>query len=936
MLRARTVPAVVDGRQLASQVLPGCTCGQKQTVAENHPGEHDPARTDAHSATHSDRRRRTPRSARSDGVTGLASVLIASATFGVANASPVAVDVYTAPKQQSDHRARRLQDEDSRTPRSRQTRDVPDMPQPLAKRVPPQPYSSSPPTTGVGITPSGIANHYDFIDGVWVYSDDWQLNGRTGAGPGDFGGSNAVNNPVVDNDDANTVKVQSKQAQYVAASTSSTRVLSAARTSIPESPTATAGVLIAAGDVVVSPVASATTSQATGVQQQTLPTADSSNYPTDLPDGWLATSRTEAYAVPLIIGVSVFLACFIFGLICVMVRRSVRARRRRKYGVKLQEEGRAERHGSDNASLRSGSGQSGSSRGSQREAGQNEKLDEKSEVGGVVKRFKRKVIARRWRPSAGGIAETVTATGIASTASTAGLRNRRKNVAKLFNRTAARSSAAASETVVVDGPHSSGEADGRLLSRTATRDSGTASDRNSLVRSLSGMSVRSATSDDAHSIVSVQPEGVPGIPTFRLIPPSNASQSDLSFSSSAPATPALAQRRRVNFDSRPQSPSPLSSHTTVLPLYLDGSRAQPVSSSALALQQQAMTTTNHSNDSYAVPLPTVGPPAYIPPVPPSPAYTTQSTFFSPEPLDSRRSSTAVMVDDMMGTLENRRGSAFYDDAVMNAREEKAALLARSGSQFSESSSISPNSPNDPFRQQRRYEHLYSSREGQDAENEQRTGAASGPSSSRSVDFDSARALDEARRVAELEEEQAVQNQRATLAGHIALDDKTRLAQITAAASAPSTCQEQGMPSAPFVPFEDDVSEDESQSAATTSTSHTVRGSMLPAPPRAVQSNILDRLPVLDEKSRLKLAEDTQIASLSSSFNQPSAPPGSAPVTPSAPPSAPVIDMPSAPPINDQSPSAPAFVPELDDMQHHGTHQNNYLSQNKRPFVEGII
>ena len=61
-----------------------------------------------------------------------------------------------------------------------------------------------------------------------------------------------------------------------------------------------------------------------------------------IPSGWVTKGRTAAYAVPVIIGISVFLAVAIFGLIILLVRKARKRKQRKRCSSNTREEGKVE------------------------------------------------------------------------------------------------------------------------------------------------------------------------------------------------------------------------------------------------------------------------------------------------------------------------------------------------------------------------------------------------------------------------------------------------------------------------------------------------------------------------------------------------------------------------------------------------------------------
>jgi hypothetical protein len=204
--------------------------------------------------------------------------------------------------------------------------------------------------------PPGLPGHYVYKDGQWVPSSDWSLNGIKGAPSshnaqeegiaGDDTGSSSSQAQIAidteadgttleaDPDDldedslgwAPTTKAMlgvdlEPSATISSASSSSTQSMIPTRTNMAQ--------------------LSSTSSSASKVQSGTAATSSTSNsivaydFSHDVPNGWVNDGRTPAYAVPVIIGVSVVLAIIIFALVLIFVRGARRRKRRRKYGMKL-------------------------------------------------------------------------------------------------------------------------------------------------------------------------------------------------------------------------------------------------------------------------------------------------------------------------------------------------------------------------------------------------------------------------------------------------------------------------------------------------------------------------------------------------------------------------------------------------------------------------
>lgn len=438
-----------------------------------------------------------------------------------------------------------------------------------------------------------------------------------------------------------------------------------------------------------------------------------------------------------------------------------------------------------------------------------------------------------------------------------------------------------------------------------------------------------------------------------------------------------------------------------------------------------------ASDHHAVPVPSVGPPAYMQPS--TPAYTRSAAG----PSSSSSSSVAAETGGLTAGAIHTSGymSAVSTPGLSAGLDEKRALL---GIAEGNSGTIEGN---DAFGNQRRYEHLYNSREGEEARIEQMTGAPSfsSPSSSSTTfntctprtlplstittssssrfgmngynhyeDVGTAEENDEA--FARRTQIEAIEEHRrelqASLAGHVAISDKETLGRLRMLGSAPIIPSTSSSPSAeddeeqtadaeasPSVsvpsstrrgrhmleasaPSLDEAEEEElqayltsqqeqasSQPQQSTSSSSIQQSSMLlPAPPRPISSSrqALDLIPQVDEKTRLRQAEERIAASsfspIFTSFNQkeeedhpqmvPSAPPAmdNASVYEASTPSAPVFEgdineenqveyVPSAPPLEELTihhPSVPSYVVE-DEEEEEGEHDSE-----NRPYNEGVI
>lgn len=688
------------------------------------------------------------------------------------------------------------------------------------------------------LTEQDVARHYEYVDGQWVKSSDWTLYGREGQ-QGTVEETNASSDVHSSTDDG-TEKAfdngrnadDSSPAEDDSdvngdGDDTSTQTLGWARTS-----NAVLGVGINTAAAGTSTLATTTTATATrtsslssssptsstigssgntsGVQANS---ADSPVYDfsKDVPSGWISDGRTAAYAVPLIVGLSIVLAVLIFGLMFCLVRSTGKKRRRRKYGEKLSEEGkmpRTDTMSSNNSSLRGIE---------PRQTKKKEDAEQDEKAGLAGKRRGR--ISRRWSPA------------LLSSAGGASLR-KRKNIAKLFNRRS-RGEEGEEEHMVVDHDEQ--------VDTQHVQTSLTAND------SAGGADLSRATTQNAST---------------------RSRSSSHSSRSSAIAPPAGPPEATES--SSPHPPSLSVPPTT--------------------------TSTQHINDSLSFPVTFLGPPAYI--HPPSPAYA-RTTHADSTPSEPSSSQHQVYNGDAKASLSSN---------------ERMASVAGSSS--------------DPYREQRRYEHLYISRDGSSAEAEQRTGAPSGSSSL---------ARREVLEDLERREAERAEQERSGLAAHIAVDDKALLTRLREAGSAPESASQDihmSSSSAPFggpivaeasAPVFDDETDDEEvdealrQSTRASAPPLPSSASALPLPPqpfRATYATLPSASPQMDEKARLRMHQE-QLEREQEVAVLPSAPP-SAPSMPSfvasegasAPP---LLDAPSAPSQDDEAePSAPPLLPDEGD------------------------
>ena len=782
-----------------------------------------------------------------------------------------------------------------------------------------------------------LATHYEYIDGEWVPSDDWSLYGREGpgraasasgaAGSDSVGSSHsrpshtAATGGTADDDDAafNNNNHNNSPAAGTTTGDDGPTSIGWARTSNPvlgvdivtsvsdNSGAATATAVSTSGgfagertgmstftDALTAssslPTATSSAATATSVGRTNNTSGQTYDFSKDVPRGWVSDGRTKAYAVPVIVGLSVFLACLIFSLITLFVRSKKNRKRRRKQNQKdgtLQEEGKLRRGalpdedgnvpGSSSSGHSSGGAASGVARRSSEEQGE---LDEKS-VLLKDKKGRLRRIGRKWSPNSSGGA----------------LRRRKTDIAKLFNRSGPviveEIKPAASAARVSPPSTPSGDVASLSLSRTGSTRGGTndnPSEDAPLARTLSSTSTSSRTGIAAAQIAR-RPSPPPGSLRRASRPPS------------------------IRID-----PPALSTGS------------QP---SAAADAADTSSTAEHADDAHQVPLPSVGPPAYI--HPPTPAYS-RSTAPPQSAAGSAAGNAQIRAPAIRTPAEAL--SALSTPGLTAGLDEKRSLLQQDQAAPSHAG---PSSSSDPYREQRRYEHLYASREGEGAASEQRTGAPSA-SSSRSV----------GREGEDLEEDEAARVQ-SRLAGHVAVDDKELLSRINEAGSAPASAQQQALGVSASAPALEDHEDDEYDAAAfgedvtaAAAASPSARATTLafPLPPRPVASTFsptttLAALPTIDEKARLKQM-DGQLAGQ----YLPSAPnvDASVPSGPAAPALRPAGSAPSAPELDystehASAPSAPVFElgeEETEDEEDDGETLRGDIEQDSRPFREGTI
>ena len=448
-----------------------------------------------------------------------------------------------------------------------------------------------------------------------------------------------------------------------------------------------------------------------------------------VPKGWVVTTRTGAYAVRIIIGISIFLALLIFCMILILVRRAKKRKQRKRLGIRSQEEGNIY-NVSNNVSF--------TGRNANRIQGPIDEM-EKDEPAIDEKRKIRR-ITRLWGPTRRG----------------GGIRRRRRKISGILNR----SSTNTAESVL-----GAGASPDDLITEVLPEA------HVSSIQSMSG-SIRyrntSATSVNA----------------------------------------VLTSITNASLEST-QSPLAPSIHTQAL---VENVPASPLS----------------GEDSYSIALPIIGPPAYIPsPSSSGTSVTPNNEHESPSPCG--------------GSIIPSFSSAEYEKHILAASRSTPAALASSG---------------DVYREQRRYEHLYTSRENEEAERHQRTGAPH--SFVRDSDISAASGSN-------LELEDAELDSR-RLHGHIAMDDKAFLGSIRLAASAP------GLPSATesscviasfsnhyasAPPLQDADDDEEYARANVVRQTASPANTSLPSPPQPIDgtfTSISDIPPLMDEKLRLRQAE----------------------------------------------------------------------------------
>lgn len=790
-----------------------------------------------------------------------------------------------------------------------------------------------------------VPAHYEYKDGVWVYSEDWSLNGQQGpAGqpPSSSGSGDAEMQQNTSADDAeqgdeeNSGYLATEEAAPLTSlgwartsnnvlgvdivtelaadptSTSVTASLITTPTTIRTASTSLTG--LAAERPNLGTLSSSTSSSASIVAATASSRSTSSggsgqtyDFRRDVPDGWLSDGRTAAYAVPVIVGLSIFLSCLIFSLLVIFVRATTSRRARRKQQAKLQEEGRLKK-----LDLPDEDGNFHRPR-SQSPLNVQRGLTEFDEKAAAAKKKPR--IGRRWAPAQNGA-----------------LRRRKKDIARLFNR-----NSHVPETVVevIDGPqaphqqqrdgsdaHNSARVAAAEVDGSSARNGSETLDDTGSAPTRAGLPIRrtashsSRPSEVTHSGIAVvdehhgddndnddhDRETISGSPT-----PSNATTAGDARRS--PRPPSI----RIDPPSLAVADSPVHHAATLT----------PASAAADA-------------DSHAVPLPAVGPPAYI--HPPSPAYSraanataqTNDSYLTSRPPTassaSRYPASAASTPGLPVDIDEKR-------LLLEHQARAEALPAAAGTSSSAGET-------DPYSQQRRYEHLYASREGDDAADEQRTGA---PQASM------ARAATTAA------------PSHMSMTGHIAVDDKDLLARMRAARSAPdaalspASLGEANAPAFEHADSDEELAATQAAIASSAADATTVKASSasrlsgLPLPPRALQfastpAAMCSTSPALDEKARLRVHEEAHASmfvgdashlfafdAAATAAQQPSAPPVTAGRTANAP---------SAPPMLDGSDeqateaSAPTFI--LADQEEQEQDINQDINQDNRLFREGTL
>ena len=794
--------------------------------------------------------------------------------------------------------------------------------------------------------PGGVPAHYEYKDGEWVHSEDWSLNGKQGeklAGSSQresqqqSDGSGVTENTAHkhsddeddtlerDNDTPPTSLGWARTSQNVLGVDINTELAdpTSTATAVPTATTATTtglatmrtnmATLTSSSSSSVPAASSTSSTVGSGSNSDRHSNGQTYDFRRDVPDGWLSDGRTAAYAVPVIVGLSIFLSCLIFSLLVIFVRATTSRRARRKQAAKLQEEGRLKKLELPD--------EDGNLPPSSRGGPPGDFDNAEKQHGLAVAKKKSRFIGRRWTPSQNGA-----------------LRRRRKDIAKLFNR------------------HHPDD-----IGTLEVIDPPTSESTNAETTSLHEQQLdNSSMSEEGRAnLQSSQRDGQAtraSLPIRRLITNGSSVAAEVNSISEVETGASAAAGAQQSTGSRPSSPTPSTATTTSnsrrsprppsiridAPTLVFGSvtsaagTSDPVdTSSPRSARVDNGSSSTMEADTYAVPLPAIGPPAYI--HPPSPAYSRSVALLPGDSYLTHLSSRHATSSIGAGGNAYLPSSAASTPGLPTNMDEKRLLLAHqaqaealpAGSTSSSSAGALQNS--DPYREQRRYEHLYASREGEAAGSEQRTGAPSS-SSSRGVEVD------------DMERQQHER-----VAGHIAVDDKEVLARIREARSAPggSSVSTAGLANAPSFDEQDDEDEGFHQAVSASQEPHTqvnARASGLPLPPRAINFSSPSSFGQMDEKARMRMMEEQQASAFSNGVDDiPSAPPaasttmaGSAPpMVPSAPPAA----VPSAPIFEDEDmpeASAPAFVIDDEEVVNDGTEQQEEVNQDNRPYREGTV
>jgi len=885
-------------------------------------------------------------------------------------------------------------------------------------------YKRSDTSTRRSNTPDGVPSHFEYIDGHWVPSSDWSLNGQNGGSRHGSGSTTGADDSAlqVGTDNVNEEEGTGPSTrQNNANATPSTRLgddtaildededvlsttlgwakstnailgvdidtalsdaHSTASSSSSNAPSLASGAIVTRSNMATyTPLSSpsstlaaspTSTSRSTSATSSTASSTNNNagaayDFSRDVPNGWISDGRTAAYAVPVIIGLSVFLACIIFGLILVLLRMNKSRKRRRKAvlngQLKLSEEGKVQTRPSSPAlsqitSRHSGGGNNDNGEAVTSPTGFSSSINDIRRRGGRTsteqnddaenEKINKRRIGRKWSPN-------LSNNGI--------LRKRRTKIAQLFKR-----DEEPQEIVIVDDVNTSedrsipsgGEDEGNVaagLRRRSVSSSSSSSRRDANGLRIDDDETLSRTSSNTSTVRpgdgdTMREDGTSGDRAYIRPPPSLRVDTGATFSPSSSSTVAGQASSQIAETTTSTSTNPLSDTSQVPSLQATHARNESI---------------DHG-DHHAVPVPSIGPPAYMQPS--TPAYSRAPAIIGGTSSTSTTSLNGLVIPPA-GYMSN-----VSTPGLSAGLDEKRLLLGFSNAQ--QDGSAAPGSSGDAFREQRRYEHLYSSREGSDAQNEQITGAptlihnALPASSSSTFMRSNERNEDEemARRIQhEVLEEQRRELQ-ASLVGHVALSDKEVLGRLRMAASAPSappstnttaeshgtvgSSSESARHQEASAPSLDEAEEEDVQTNLQVMS--TVPASMLPEPPQAFQ-HALHQLPEVDEKTRLRQIEERQALQLQSTTDYydnhpsaPSAPPSSSSVMPvndsATAPSAPVyLDeeddyvesshhaaQPSAPPASDleSTPSAPSYVIEDEDEE------SVTSDPETRPYTEGVI